>query len=110
MKLAAMHKTKMMFCTLIIALLSVSAFGQAGLTLGQKFVPRDSIYLYLFFGNSVMSGRDTPADTITNNQVTKAHICIENTKSVQKSAGFSDFFPVTETPGIFSLTPYENYF
>ena len=66
-----MNKTKVMFCTLIIALLSVSAFGQAGLTLGGKFVPRDSIYLYLFFGNSVMSGRDTPADTITNNHAWK---------------------------------------
>jgi hypothetical protein len=71
MKLTAMNKTKVMFCTLIIALLSVSAFGQAGLTLGGKFVPRDSIYLYLFFGNSVMSGRDTPADTITNNHAWK---------------------------------------
>ena len=71
MKLAAMNKTKAMFCSLIIALLSVSAFGQAGLTLGGKFVPRDSIYLYLFLGNSVMSGRDTPPDTITDSHAWK---------------------------------------
>jgi hypothetical protein len=71
MKVAAMNKTKVMFCSLVIALLSVSAFGQAGLTLGGKFVPRDSIYLYLFLGNSVMSGRDTPADTITDNHAWK---------------------------------------
>ena len=71
MKSAAMNKTKAAFCALVISLLSVSAFGQAGLTLGGKFVPRDSIYLYLFFGNSVMSGRDTPPDTITDNHAWK---------------------------------------
>jgi len=49
-------------------------------------------------------------DTITKNQVTKAHICIENTKSVLKLDGFYNFFPVTETPGSVSLTPYRNYF
>jgi hypothetical protein len=55
----------------IVSLFSFSAFGQAGLTLGGKFVPRDSIYLYLFLGNSVMSGRDTPADTITDSHAWK---------------------------------------
>jgi hypothetical protein len=55
----------------IITLLPFSAFGQAGLTLGGKFVPRDSIYLYLFLGNSVMSGRDTPPDTITDSHAWK---------------------------------------
>lgn len=55
----------------IITLLPFSALGQAGLTLGGKFVPRDSIYVFLFLGNSVMSGRDTPPDTITNNYAWK---------------------------------------
>jgi hypothetical protein len=64
-------KMKTIFSLLVAALFSFSAFGQAGLTLGGKFVPRDSIYLYLFFGNSVMSGRDTPPDTITDNHAWK---------------------------------------
>jgi hypothetical protein len=48
------------------------SFGQTpGVTLGGKLVPRDSMYVYLLWGNSVMSGRDTPADTITNNYAWK---------------------------------------
>jgi hypothetical protein len=47
-------------------------FGQTpGVTLGGKLVPRDSMYVYLLWGNSVLSGRDTPADTITNNYAWK---------------------------------------
>jgi|GEM_PF-1925285 hypothetical protein len=55
----------------IVLFFPISSAGQAGLMLGGKFVPRDSIYLYLFLGNSVMSGRDTPADTISNNYAWK---------------------------------------
>lgn len=66
MELAATNKTKAIFCTLIVALLSVSAFGQAGLTLGGKFVPKDSIMLFINAGNSAMSGRDKSADLITD--------------------------------------------
>jgi hypothetical protein len=50
----------------IVTFLPFSAFGQAGLTLGGKFVPRDSIYVFFFLGNSVMSGRDTPPDTMAD--------------------------------------------
>jgi hypothetical protein len=71
MRYAGGLKTKPIICMSIVALLSFAAFGQAGLTLGGKFVPRDSIYLYLFFGNSVMSGRDTPPDTITDSHAWK---------------------------------------
>jgi hypothetical protein len=61
-----------LLCASIVTVLSISAFAQqAGLTLGGKFVPKDSIYVFLFFGNSVMSGRDTPADTITDNHAWK---------------------------------------
>jgi hypothetical protein len=54
-----------------IFLLDFSSFAQQGLMLGGKFVPKDSIYVYFFLGNSVMSGRDTPADTITNSYAWK---------------------------------------
>jgi hypothetical protein len=63
---------KAAFCGSMIAVLCFSAFAQqAGLTLGGHFVPKDSMYVFLFFGNSVMSGRDTPPDTITNNYAWK---------------------------------------
>jgi len=71
MKETGGRKIKTIYSVAFIMLLSLSAFGQAGLTLGGKFFPKDSIYLYFFLGNSVMSGRDTPADTITDNYAWK---------------------------------------
>jgi hypothetical protein len=56
-----------MFCTLTIALLWVSAFGQAGLTLGGHFIPKDSFMLFFDMGNSAMSGRDKSPDTAAAN-------------------------------------------
>jgi hypothetical protein len=39
--------------------------------LGGKLVPKDSLYVYFFLGNSVMSGRDTPADTVSDSHAWK---------------------------------------
>jgi hypothetical protein len=50
---------------------TVSSYGAAGLTLGGKFVPKDSILLYIDFGNSAMSGRDPLPDTIKDPRVWK---------------------------------------
>jgi hypothetical protein len=66
MVFAAMNRTTAIFCTFFIALLSVSAFGQAGLTLGGHFVPKDSFMLFIDLGNSAMSGRDKSPDTIAH--------------------------------------------
>jgi hypothetical protein len=43
-----------------------SAFPEAGLTLGGKFVPKDSMMVFICVGNSAMSGRDQTPDRTTN--------------------------------------------
>jgi hypothetical protein len=50
----------------LLAVFSFSAFGQAGLTLGGKFVPKDSIMLFINMGNSAMTGRDKSPDLVTD--------------------------------------------
>jgi hypothetical protein len=55
--------------TLAISMLAgfaYSSFGQAGLTLGGHFIPKDSFMLFIDMGNSAMSGRDDSPDLVTN--------------------------------------------
>jgi Carbohydrate esterase, sialic acid-specific acetylesterase len=55
---------KALICASVMALLSFSAAAQqAGLTVGGRFVPKDSFMLFIDMGNSAMSGRDKSPDT-----------------------------------------------
>jgi hypothetical protein len=58
----------------VIAGFFFSSYGQAGLTLGGKFVPKDSIIVYINVGNSAMSGRDPLPDTIKSPRLWKMQI------------------------------------
>ncbi len=59
---------KVFFSLLIPAIVFTSeclVFGQ-GIQLGAKFVPKDSFFVFIFCGNSAMSGRDNSPDKVSD--------------------------------------------
>ena len=70
---------KIFLVSIILAFYS-SAIGQTqpGLTLGGKFVPKDSFFLFICAGNSAMSGRDPSPDLVSHPHLWKYEIRPKN--------------------------------
>lgn len=50
----------------VILFYSQILYAQSGLQLGDNFVPKEQIWVYLCLGNSAMSGRDEARDTVAH--------------------------------------------
>ena len=60
------RSTRVPLLAIALLALAFSSFGQAGLTLGGHFIPKDSFMLFIDMGNSAMSGRDKTPDIVTD--------------------------------------------
>ena len=93
----------MRFLVAILALAGIAfpVFPLAGITLGGKFVPKDSMFLFICAGNSAMSGRAPTPDLVANPRLwkfemspanydwlpAKEPVCVDGTNTLSSPKG-----------------------